>query len=77
LTPENPGPLEDPALPRGGTPGDYARRIDQSTISRIEKGQHWPSEDMKRRLAAALDQPIGTLFSYPDDVPPLPQAVAS
>jgi transcriptional regulator with XRE-family HTH domain len=48
-------------------------RLDQSTISRIERGK-CPSDEQKMLLAAALRATPDLLFPYPPVVPLLPSS---
>lgn len=50
--------------------------VDQSTISRIERGQFPLSDTMKFKIAGALGVTLDELFPYPAVVPPFPQQVA-
>ncbi len=50
-------------------------RFTVPTIYRIEKGQRFPSESTKLRLAAILRVPVGDLFPY-GQLPPTYQEVA-
>lgn len=50
---------------------------DQSTISRIERGQIALSDEMKWKLAGALATTVDDLFPYPNVRPPFPQAGVS
>ncbi len=49
-------------------------RTDQSTISRIERGQLALSDEMKWKLAGALGVTVEDLFPYPNVRPPFPEA---
>ncbi|HVF76068.1 MAG TPA: helix-turn-helix transcriptional regulator [Acidimicrobiales bacterium] len=40
--------------------------LDQATISRIERGLVSVSDDVKVKIAAALQSPVGELFGWPD-----------
>ncbi|MFP5319589.1 MAG: helix-turn-helix domain-containing protein [Acidimicrobiia bacterium] len=51
--------------------------IEQSTISRIERGQVCPRDNVKWRLAGALGQTVEQLFPYPAVRPPFPTGRAS
>jgi transcriptional regulator with XRE-family HTH domain len=46
---------------------------DQSTISRIERGQLAISDEMKWKLAGALATTVDDLFPYPNVRPPFPK----
>ena len=49
--------------------------VDQSTISRIEKGRLTTvSDDLKWRLAGALGCTVAELFPFPNVRPPFPAA---
>ncbi len=48
---------------------------DQSTISRIERGQVALSDEMKWKIAGALGTTVDTLFPYPNVKPPFPGTV--
>ncbi len=46
--------------------------VEQPTISRIARGERFPSERMKRLLAGALRLSIPELFPYSPTPPPVP-----
>lgn len=50
---------------------------DQSTISRIERGQLPLSDEMKWKLAGALGVRVEELFPYPNVRPPFPEAATA
>ena len=50
--------------------------ITQSTVSKIERGDHCPSDAMKWRIAGVLRLTVEELFPYPAVVPPFPEKVA-
>lgn len=50
---------------------------DQSTISRIERGQIGVTDDMKWKVAGALGTTVDDLFPYPNVRPPFPDASRS
>ncbi|WP_162233201.1 MULTISPECIES: helix-turn-helix domain-containing protein [Protofrankia] len=43
-----------------------AALIDQATMSRIERGLMGSSDEVRLRIAAALDVPFGELFDAPE-----------
>lgn len=49
----------------------------QASVSRIERGDQRPSDDLKWRLAGALGCTIDDLFPNPAIKPPFPQEIAS
>lgn len=49
--------------------------VDQSTISRLERGVLVPSDDLKWKIAGALGKRVDELFIYPAVRPPFPEAV--
>ena len=52
--------------------------VDQSTISRLEKGKlRSVSDELKWKVAGGLACTVEDLFPYPAVRPPFPQAVAS
>lgn len=52
--------------------------VDQSTISRIEKGRlKNVGDDIKWKLAGALGCTVGDLFPYPNVRPPFPAEAAA
>jgi transcriptional regulator with XRE-family HTH domain len=58
----------------GLSQGQLARAsgVRQATISRIERGQQVPSDRVKWRICGALRRPLGEVFPWPEDVPPVP-----
>lgn len=53
-------------------------RVDQSTISRLERGQlDRVSDDLKWKIAGALGTTVATLFPYPNVRPPFPAEVTA
>ena len=46
--------------------------IGQASISKVERGRLRPSDDLKWKLAAALQLSLDQLFAYPAIVPPSP-----
>lgn len=53
-------------------------RVDQSTISRLEKGKlRSVSDELKWKIAGGLGCTVEDLFPYPAVRPPFPQQVAS
>lgn len=51
--------------------------ITQSTVSKIERGEHCPSDAMKWRIAGVLRLTVEDLFRYPSVVPPFPEQVSA
>jgi transcriptional regulator with XRE-family HTH domain len=53
------------------TQRDLAAKVEttQQHLSLIERGAVSPGDDMRLRLAAALDTTVAELFAYPDEVP--------
>jgi transcriptional regulator with XRE-family HTH domain len=51
--------------------------LDQSTISRLERCQVWPSDELKWKLAGGLRTTVEKLFPYPSVCPPAPVELAS
>lgn len=51
--------------------------VRQASISRVERGDQRPSDDLKWRLAGALGCTIDDLFPNPAARPPFPAEVAS
>lgn len=50
--------------------------LDQSTISRLERGLVAPSDELKWKLAGALGVTVEALFPYPNVIPPFPAEAA-
>lgn len=50
--------------------------VDQSLISRIERGVVCPSDELKFRIAGALAKKVSDLFPAPAFRPPFPESVA-
>lgn len=49
--------------------------IDQSTVSRLERGALAVSDGLKFRIAGALAMTVEELFPYPNTRPPFPERV--
>lgn len=43
-------------------------RLDQTWLSRIERGEKWPTVAQQVRLSAALGLTVRELFTFPDTV---------
>lgn len=57
--------------------GELCGGIVQPTISKIERGDLVPGDELKWKLAGALGMSLDELFAYPAIVPPFPtEAVA-
>ena len=56
--------------------GDLCGGIGQPSISKIERGELSPSDELKWKLAAALQMSLDELFAYPAIVPPFPEVAA-
>lgn len=46
--------------------------VEQSTVSRIERGDQPPSDRLKYVIAGVLQVSVEVLFAYPAVVPPFP-----
>lgn len=70
------GPLvREARLHRNMTQPQLGRRagVSQQSISRLERGEMCPHDQLKLRLAYALGVPVATLFPWPDPLEPPPR----
>jgi len=51
--------------------------VDQSTVSRLERGELFATDQLKWVVAGALRKTIGDLFPHPNTTPPFPERAAS
>ncbi|HET7486876.1 MAG TPA: helix-turn-helix transcriptional regulator [Acidimicrobiales bacterium] len=52
--------------------GELCGGVAQPTISKIERGDLVPGDELKWKLAGALQLPLDELFAYPAIIPPFP-----
>lgn len=56
---------------------DLCGGVVQATISKIERGDLVPGNELKWKLAAALQLSLEELFAYPAIVPPFPEQLSA
>lgn len=61
------------------SPAELARRcgVNQSTIARVLKVEMVPSDDLKWKIAGALEKRMDELWPWPRVIPPSPAVVAA